>query len=89
MTHELHWRKGTSRYYKAHITKDMFGCYILTLVWGGINSRLGNCKNHSFESLDELNSFVEALEKRRLQRGYVKITAGNYLGLGTINRRYG
>jgi len=53
----------------------MFGYYILTLVWGGLNSRLGNYKHHTFSTMDELNELMESVSKRRLQRGYEKITA--------------
>lgn len=75
MTNELHWRKGNQRYYKIYVTKDLFNHYMLTCVWGGLHSKLGNYKNHSFQSLDDANSFITSISKRREQRGYTKITA--------------
>jgi len=73
MNNAIYWRKGNQRYYKIYVTKDLFNHYILTCVWGGVNSRLGNYKNYTFFNLNDANQFIDDISKRRLQRGYKKI----------------
>ena len=65
------WKKGNHKYYQAHITKDMFGDWLIICTWGSQKTRHGNKKNHCMTSIEEVMQFIEALNKRRLQRGYL------------------
>lgn len=67
------WHKGNSRYYQISIYKDMFDDLILTCVWGGLHSRLGNYKHILISSIDEGLHYIENVMYRRKKRGYVLI----------------
>lgn len=68
--YEYRWQKGTSRYYKICVYKDMLNDWILTSAWGGINSNLGNYKHVALNSIEEAATLIENMMKRRLRRGY-------------------
>ena len=73
--YNYHWQKNNSRYYKIIVCKDMFSHWVLTCIWGAINSRLGNHKHIMLNNLDEAKTIIEAMMVRRIKRGYVLINA--------------
>lgn len=72
MKHNYHWiNKEKSRYYKVIIYKDMLNDWIITSIWGGINSRLGNYKHMVMSDTNKINNFISTMNTRRVKRGYV------------------
>lgn len=63
-----------SRYYKIIIQKDMLNDWILTCVWGGINSRLGNYSHLKIDNENEAKIHIDKMMKHRRKRGYELIT---------------
>jgi hypothetical protein len=67
---EYRWQKGNSRYYKVCLYKDLLGDWIVTKIWGGINSRLGNFEHFAFEKLEPALILIEEISQVRKKRGY-------------------
>jgi len=63
------WQSGT-RYYRVELTQDLFGDNVLVLRWGGLNSKRGGEKTLIVESWEKGLERIEAIGKRRTQRGY-------------------
>ena len=70
MTLSQRWHKGNLRYYQIYLQKDLLNFWTLTCVWGGINSRLGNCKTYTFERYEDALEEINRLKVRRSKRGY-------------------
>jgi predicted DNA-binding WGR domain protein len=62
------WEKGT-RYYEALIEQDLFGDWVLTLVWGRRGSSLGRVQHRSHPSASAARKAVETVARRRARRG--------------------
>jgi predicted DNA-binding WGR domain protein len=60
-----------SRYYKIILQKDMLGDLILTSVWGGIYSNLGNYKHTLFYNINDADNFINQMMTHRSKRGYI------------------
>lgn len=69
-SYEFRWQKGISRYYRILIYRDLLNDWILTCIWGGVQTRLGNFKHTTLQNLQEGFAFVEDMKIRRKQRGY-------------------
>lgn len=67
---QTRWHKGNQRFYQAQLVKDMLGDWCILCTWGSLNSRLGNHKTHVFSDKNEALVFVDALNEKRLKRGY-------------------
>lgn len=63
------WQSKT-KFYGAYLQRDLFKDWNLTLIWGSLNSRLGNSKNHIFDTQSDALKYIEKIHKRRQQRGY-------------------
>lgn len=48
----------------------MLNDWILTCVWGGINSRLGNHSHTMVNSIDDAALYIENMLKKRKKHGY-------------------
>jgi len=59
-----------ARYYQVHLDRDLLGDWTLRTVWGGIGSRLGRMHCTGVASYDDGIEQVQAIAKRRAQRGY-------------------
>jgi hypothetical protein len=68
--YEYRWQKGSSRYYKVIVYKDLLGDWIVTKVWGGVNSNLGNHKHFVSNNFDSAMHLVVKIFNRREKRGY-------------------
>lgn len=73
--YEYRWQKGISRYYRILIYRDLLNDWILTCIWGGVQTRLGNFKHTTLQNLQEGLDFVEDMKKRRHSRGYALVWA--------------
>ena len=64
---------ASGRYYEMWAAHDLFGHWCVVTVWGGIGSRRGQLR--TFAQVDRAACLVvlDAIEKRRLQRGYVRV----------------
>lgn len=69
----LYWEKNmpnkTIRYYCAEITRDLFDI-IVFCSWGTKGTRTGGVKSYPFETINDANEMMDAITKRRAQRGY-------------------
>jgi predicted DNA-binding WGR domain protein len=71
MQSNYYWiNKEKARYYKILIQKDMLNDWILTCVWGGIHSRLGNYSHLKIDNENEAKIHIENIMKRRKSHGY-------------------
>ena len=59
-----------SRYYRAIVQQDLFGCWELLKAWGGLGSRLGRHQVCPATSREQAFELLEAEERRRVSRGY-------------------
>lgn len=48
----------------------MLNDWILTCVWGGINSRLGNYSHLMVNNENEAKIYINNMMKKRMKRGY-------------------
>jgi predicted DNA-binding WGR domain protein len=68
----LRWEKDT-RFYEALVERDLFGDWVLTLVWGRRGSALGRVRYHPHPSATAALEAVETVVRRRARRGYARI----------------
>lgn len=61
------------RYYQIIFERDLFGDWVLTKVWGGINTANGRICKIACASYEDGLKKVTAIEKTRAQRGYVLV----------------
>ena len=65
----LFWIKG-NRYYKIIFQSTLFGTIDIICAWGRIGGNLGNYKVVASKDKQDIASIVDAVKKRRKQRGY-------------------
>jgi WGR domain len=70
---EKNWQRET-RYYKAAITQDLFGNWIILRAWGRVKSRLGRTLALPVASYEDALTQLEQIHKKRLGRGYAAHT---------------
>ena len=58
------------RYYQAALVRDLFGDWVLVTAWGGLDSHLGKMASTAVESQADGQARMQALDRRRRQRGY-------------------
>ena len=66
------WEKGT-RFYEALIERDLFGDWVLTLVWGRRGSALGRVRHRVQPSVAAAHDALQTVSQRRERRGYAPI----------------
>jgi predicted DNA-binding WGR domain protein len=66
------WEKGT-RFYEALIERDLFGDWVLTLVWGRRGSALGRVRHRVQPSVATAHDALRTVSQRRERRGYAPI----------------
>lgn len=59
-----------TRYYVLHLSKDLLGDWIITLINGRIKSKLGQSRTLAFANFDEGLEQLSQLCTTRYQRGY-------------------
>lgn len=66
-----HWTNpNNGRYYAAHVAKDLFGEWMLTLTWGGKKKKGGAVKHLPFDSFVNAVNKVFEIDKMRVRHGY-------------------
>ena len=68
----LRWEKGT-RFYEALVERDLFGDWVLTLVWGRRGSALGRVQHRPHPSVTAAQDALQTVARRRQCRGYVPV----------------
>lgn len=63
------WEKGT-RFYEALVERDLFGDWVLTLVWGRRGSALGRVQHRPHPSVTAARDALQTVARRRQRRGY-------------------
>ena len=63
------WEKGT-RFYEALVERDLFGDWVLTLVWGRRGSALGRVQHRPHPSVTAAQDALQTVARRRQRRGY-------------------
>ncbi|MBK8536322.1 MAG: WGR domain-containing protein [Candidatus Competibacteraceae bacterium] len=67
------WEKGT-RYYEARLHPNLWGDWMLTVGWGRRGTWLGQIRDRPCASYAEGVTLLAAVGKRRIQRGYRKVS---------------
>jgi predicted DNA-binding WGR domain protein len=66
------WEKGT-RFYEALVERDLFGDWVLTLVWGRRGSALGRVQHRPHPSVTAAQDALQRVARRRQRRGYAPV----------------
>lgn len=67
----LRWEHpAKKRYYHVVLTKDLFGEWVVTKAWGGINQATGRIIHLPFTSYDEAKKIIDKTSRLRSSRGY-------------------
>ena len=76
---------ASHRYYQTRVARDLFGAWCVIAVWGGKGSRRGQLRTFPQADRAACLAALDAVEKRRLQRGYVRVRhcpASHEIGMG-------
>jgi hypothetical protein len=65
----LFWIKE-NRYYKIIFQPTLFGTIDIICAWGRIGGNLGNYKVVASKDEQDIELIIDAIKKRRRQRGY-------------------
>ncbi len=65
----LFWIKN-NRYYKIIFQPTLFGTIDIICSWGRVGGNLGNYKVVSSKDEQDIELIIDAIKKRRRQRGY-------------------
>lgn len=66
------WERDT-RYYELHLRQDLFGDWVLTRVWGGKGTALGQIRHELCRNYASGVSLYAASIKRREKHGYIHV----------------
>lgn len=67
-------RNHATRYYQAWITQDLFGTWVVARTWGRKGARLGRMTQTVLNNVEECETFLTTIDKRRRAHGYVRVT---------------
>lgn len=70
---KIRWERGT-RYYEVRLHSDLWGQWVLTRSWGRRGERLGRVWHIPCQSYQEGQQQLAAVQARRQQHGYVKVS---------------
>jgi len=65
-----------ARYYQAFLDQNLFGEWTLITAWGGIGSNRGRMHCTCVTSYEAGVEQIDAIARRRVQRGYARVSAG-------------
>jgi hypothetical protein len=68
--HERWVNRTKARYYETHLSRDLFGEWILVKVWGGCGSSRGRLASTGVASYGEGLDALREIGERRSARGY-------------------
>jgi hypothetical protein len=63
-----HWKSDT-RYYKVLLHQDLFGNWVLSKEWGGLNNHINGGKSE-LTDIAQADKTIQAIDKKRKTRGY-------------------
>lgn len=63
------------RYYRVIFTRDLFGDWVITKIWGGLNKSGGGSKHLACTNYEEGIKIIEKITQMRIKRGYHLIPA--------------
>jgi predicted DNA-binding WGR domain protein len=66
------------RYYRVILSKDLFGDWVITRVWGGIGKASGRITHVFYPSYEKASMVMQGILKIRRNRGYKLITEQSY-----------
>lgn len=58
------------RYYQIALTQDLFGDWVITKVWGGINQATGRIIHMACNTYEEAEIHIRKIQYTRKKRGY-------------------
>lgn len=64
----IHYRwenRQTNRYYRVLLAQDLFGQWLLTKIWGGINQATGRITHWPYPSYEEAIKAIDQIAKIR------------------------
>jgi len=64
------YSKLNKRYYNIYCQANLLGGWSIIRSWGAINSHLGNYKIVLFDSLEEVNTYIADIIKKKKYTGY-------------------
>lgn len=70
MIHHRWEHPEKQRYYRVIFARDLFGDWVITKIWGGLNQAGGGAKHIACQSYDDGLKLIEKIAKIRNQRGY-------------------
>ncbi len=71
---QYRWENPTNqRYYRILFARDLFGEWVITKIWGGVQKAGGGMKNVPCATYDEGIKLIEKVKDTRLKRGYQEI----------------
>jgi len=70
--HERWVNREKARYYETHLSRDLFGEWILVKVWGGCGSNRGRLASTGVASYGEGLDALREIAERRSARGYMR-----------------
>jgi predicted DNA-binding WGR domain protein len=65
----IRWEKH-SRYYEAHVERDLWGDWVLTRVWGRRGTAMGKIRRMPCASYADALEKLQSLREQRERRGY-------------------
>jgi len=65
----LRWHKSC-RYYEARLCQDLFNQWVIIKICGGIDYKLGNALNCTYDSYESAVMDLKTIHLYRLKRGY-------------------
>lgn len=68
----LRWEKD-GRFYMAFMGKDLLGEWTVTQVWGRRGTQRGKIRHFPCQDEDGCRLRLEAIDKKRRQRGYRRV----------------
>jgi predicted DNA-binding WGR domain protein len=70
----VRWEKD-SRYYEAHVERDLWGDWVLTRVWGRRGTALGQIRRAPCASYADALEKLQGLGVQRERRGYTAVSS--------------
>jgi hypothetical protein len=70
--HERWVNRKKARYYETHLSRDLFGEWILVKAWGGCGSRRGRLASTGVASYADGVAALREIGERHSARGYMR-----------------
>lgn len=72
ITHFRWEHRQKQRYYRVLLTQDLFGDWVVTRIWGGIDKANGRITHLYCDSYATGMKMIEKIAKLRISRGYTE-----------------